>query len=65
MKPDCYKCKHRGDLAWDTHSECLHPDRFKKDLGIKGVPKGIDGGWFFWPFNFDPVWLKECKGYET
>jgi hypothetical protein len=21
-------------------------------------------GWFFWPYNFDPRWLKSCDGFE-
>lgn len=33
-------------------------------LGIVGDPHGIRNGWFQWPWNFDPTWLLECKGYE-
>ena len=33
-------------------------------LGIKADPHGVRSGWFNWPFNFDPVWLQECKGFE-
>ena len=25
MKPDCYKCKHRGTIPGDAHSQCKHP----------------------------------------
>jgi hypothetical protein len=32
-------------------------------LGIVGDPHGIKNGWFFWPFNFDPVWLRACNGF--
>lgn len=35
---------------------------------ISGDPNGIRNGWFAWPFNFDPVWLKTCylyRGIET
>ena len=34
-------------------------------LGIVGDPHGISHGWFAWPWNFDPVWLVECQGYEA
>ena len=34
-------------------------------LNIKGNPHGIKKGWFNWPWNFDPVWLEECDGFET
>ena len=33
-------------------------------MGIKGDPHGIRSGWFNWPFNFDPVWLESCNGFE-
>ena len=32
-------------------------------LEIKGPPHGIAHGWFFWPANFDPVWLESCNGF--
>ncbi len=25
LKPNCYECKHRGQLPFDAHSECRHP----------------------------------------
>lgn len=25
MKPNCYECKHRGDLPGSCHSQCKHP----------------------------------------
>ena len=58
--PDCYKCKHQRSLPFDSHSEC-------KNLGAKvmGKPHGIRHGWFFWPLNYDPVWLVECTGFEA
>jgi len=34
-------------------------------LGITGNPHGIAQGWFMWPINFDPVWLKSCNGFEA
>lgn len=34
-------------------------------LGIKGNELGIRKGWFNWPFNFDPVWLENCEGFES
>lgn len=35
-----------------------------KQLNIKGNPRGIKNGWFNFPFNFDPIWLLNCDGYE-
>lgn len=33
-------------------------------LNIKGSQHGIAKGWFNFPFNFDPVWLENCDGFE-
>lgn len=35
-----------------------------ESLNIEGHPRGIAGGWFLWPVNFDPVWLVNCDGFE-
>jgi hypothetical protein len=88
-KPNCYECKHRGDLVGSAHSCCNHPanGRINSDplirglailasvgrvppinietgLEIKGNPHGIKHGWFNWPWNFDPLWLEQCNGFE-
>ena len=34
-------------------------------LQVKGNPHGISHGWFNWPWNFDPIWLEECDGFEA
>ena len=34
-------------------------------LNIKADPHGVRSGWFNWPFNFDPVWLLSCDGFEA
>jgi hypothetical protein len=34
-----------------------------KKLQICGDPHGIRNGWFNWPYNFDPTWLKSCNGF--
>ncbi len=76
VKPDCYRCKHRGSVPGDAHSCCEYPgnktgilDMFSnedniKKLNIKGSLHGIRNGWFMWPVNFDPVWLENCDGFE-
>jgi len=34
------------------------------DLDITAEQHGIVSGWFNWPWNFDPVWLTTCTGFE-
>jgi hypothetical protein len=36
----------------------------KNALGVKGHDRGIENGWFNWPFDFDPIWLEHCEGWE-
>ena len=89
MKPDCYKCKHKGGVAGSAHSSCQHPSfqganndplsnvmaifasvgrvspvQAENKLNIKGNPHGIKKGWFNHPWNFDPVWVESCNGFE-
>jgi len=40
------------------------PDEVSKALGVVGTEAGIREGWFNWPFNFDPLWLESCNGFE-
>lgn len=58
--PNCYKCKHRGTIPGDCHSSCSN-----LKANVVGDETGINGGWFFWPFNFDPQWLLKCDGFKA
>lgn len=35
------------------------------EMKVTGNPHGIRSGWFNWPYNFDPVWLESCTGFEA
>ena len=35
-----------------------------KELNIKANERGIKKGWFNFPWNFDPIWLENCDGFE-
>lgn len=58
----CYKCRFRGAIPGDCHTRCLHPN--PESNNVKGEKHGIANGWFWYPFNFDPVWLINCDGFE-
>lgn len=47
----------------DAHS-CCKNSKTRAELGIKGNDYGIRRGWFFWPSNFDPVWLENRDGFS-
>jgi hypothetical protein len=57
--PLCYSCEHRKDAPFSAHSQCANM-RSK----VTGSQHGVDHGWFMWPFNFDPIWLQTCTGYQ-
>ncbi len=59
-KPNCYKCSNRLPIPGDAHSRCTNAG-----ATVKGNPHGIRNGWFNWPWNFDPVWLVDCDGFEA
>ena len=40
------------------------PVEISTELNVTGSEHGIKNGWFAWPFNFDPLWLEECDGWE-
>lgn len=58
-KPDCYKCVHRLTVPGSCHSRCNN-----KNAIVVGNQHGINRGWFYWPINFDPVWLQQCNGFS-
>jgi hypothetical protein len=59
MKPNCYKCKYKRDIPGDCHIMCAN-----KKANVKGNEQGKKNGWFFHPFDFDPVWLESCDGFK-
>lgn len=36
-----------------------------KEFLVKLGEHGIMNGWAYWPIEYDPVWVKECSGYEA
>ena len=32
---------------------------------VTANPIGVRGGWFTWPYDFDPGWLESCDGFEA
>lgn len=62
MKSNCYDCKFRQDIPESAHSCCMNRSN---SLIVRGDAYGMRHGWFAWPINFDPVWLRECNGFES
>ena len=59
-KPDCHKCRYRGwGLSGSHHLGCCNPA-----AKVRGNAHGVRNGWFTWPFDFDPIWLEACDGFQ-
>lgn len=75
IENNCYKCKYQGDVPGSCHSSCQHPsvepinELMKFHIGVPnilnvtGISHGIKNGWFMWPMDFDPTWLRSCDGF--
>jgi len=56
----CNKCENKRTIPGDCHISCAIPDP-----EMKGNEHGIRHGWFYYPFNFDPVWgTRACQNYK-
>lgn len=38
---------------------------YPNELDVWGRHTAMAKGWFAWPFNYGPVWLLRCIGYES
>lgn len=71
-KRNCYHCKWgiSGHPLWSNHYRgCVHPNVHRGERGMVNISMtanldAVDEGWFDFPFNFDPAWIDECKGFE-
>lgn len=68
-KPNCWNCIHVRNVPGSAHKKCGHPTveqhggSASAHLRINAALRGIQGGWFMWPYTFDPVWLMACNGF--
>ena len=47
------------------YTSFLFPRYYSEELGIKLNQHGVDNHWADFPYQFDPIWIEECKGFET
>ena len=53
----CNGCAYRRDIPGDCHSRCAFDwKQLPTDVPKTDSTRAIERGWFFFPFNFDPVW---------
>ncbi len=60
----CYSCVHRRTIPGSCHTRCAAP--WKGGDTPKGDSHGIENGWWYFPFNFDPTWHEDlCSRYKA
>jgi len=60
MQNECYRCNHMRKIPGNCHIECR-----KFDEQMTGAYHAVVSGWFFYPFNFDPVWKEKfCRNFN-
>jgi len=66
-------CKHPDVLHMDCGTYQMVIKRLAAEeeiiritggMAVHFAEQGVKGGWALWPFNFDPIWLIECIGFE-
>lgn len=65
--PEALKVEQSGELLMILFEGYVKHSRVHQVTNIKveAEEQGILGGWFMWPWNFDPLWLKSCSGFEV
>jgi hypothetical protein len=64
--PEAQRIVQSGETLMALMKGYVEKSRVNQVTAIKveAEPHGIQNGWFVWPFNFDPLWLKSCNGFE-
>ena len=61
----CEKCVYQRDIPGNAHIACAFN---WQQSGLK-QPKfngnRLQQQWFLFPFNFDPIWSDNCKGFSA
>ena len=56
----CFECQNKRFIPGDCHISYADPDP-----EMTGSEHGIRHGWFFYPYNFDPIWrTKSCSNFK-
>lgn len=65
--PEALKVEQSGELLFILMEGYVKNSRVNQVTNIKveAAEQGIKGGWFMWPWNFDPLWLISCSGFEV
>lgn len=64
-KKSCYGCAYKRNVPGDAHIACSF-NFLKSDKPIpRGDVHGIRNGWYMFPVNYDPTWMKdECLAHS-
>jgi hypothetical protein len=56
----CFSCRFMRRITSSSHIRCANPD-----LTLTGDEDAIEKGYFQYPYNFNPIWIKSiCKKFK-
>jgi len=62
----CHNCAYKQNVPGDAHIACSFNFKAAKLPIPQGDPHGIANGWYSFPINYDPNWMRdECQGFAT
>ena len=64
-KKSCYSCAYKRNVPGDAHIACGFNFKKAEKPTPKGDSHGIANGWFTFPINYDPNWMRsDCGGFS-
>jgi len=56
-KSQCWRCAYKAAVPGSCHIRCVYNWAKSEHRPPRGKEYGIDSGWYYFPLNYDPVWM--------
>ena len=65
IQNQCRACGYKAGIPGDDHISCLFDWGKSWWVMPNGEAHGIAHGWYVFPFNYDPIWMREeCMAFS-
>ena len=65
IQNQCQACGYKAGIPGDDHISCLFDWGKSWWVMPNGEAHGIAHGWYVFPFNYDPIWMREeCMAFS-
>jgi len=66
VNKSCFNCAYKRTVPGDAHIACGFNFKKAEKPIPAGDPHGIKNGWYSFPINYDPNWMREeCQGFAV